>query len=94
MLECPEHLLYSVTHTWVQIIDDEANLARVGITHHLQEELPEILSVDLPMDGDELEIDNPCMHLHLEGDTITEVCSPLTGRAVSINRDVLDNPDL
>ncbi|MCF7855465.1 MAG: glycine cleavage system protein H, partial [Candidatus Pacebacteria bacterium] len=28
------------------------------------------------------------------GDTITEVCSPLTGRAVSINRDGLDNPDL
>ena len=94
MIECPQHLLYSVSHTWVDIVDENACRARVGITLYLQEELPEILSVDLPMEGDELEIDNPCMHLHLAGDTITEVCSPLTGRVVAINHDVLDNPDL
>ncbi len=92
MIECPDSFIYSHRHVWVQIEDSGACIARIGITEHLQEELPEILSIDMPMTGDELEIDIPCIHLHLESG-IQEVYAPLTGRVEAINREVLDNPD-
>jgi glycine cleavage system H protein len=93
MIELPENLVYSLRHIWIDIEDDDDCIAAIGITEHLQEELPEILSIDLPLVGDELEIDAPCVHLHLE-DGIRDLVCPLTGRVKEINREVLDNPDL
>ncbi len=89
----PEDLLYSHRHLWVRH-DPETMQARVGITDFLQEHLPEIESVDLPMAGDELEMDVPCAYLHLSTKRIRKIFAPLTGRVVEINRDVLDNPNL
>lgn len=93
MIECPAHLLYSQRHLWVDVEDEEKSIAKVGITQYHQEGLGEIQSADLPLVGDELEIDVPCAHLHIE-DELHHLLAPLTGRVESINRDVLDNPAL
>jgi len=93
MIETPEELLYNQHHLWVAVDNEQSGLGRFGITTHMQEELPEILSIDLPMVGDELELDTDCIQLHLP-EEIVGLPAPLTGRVVAVNRDVLDNPDL
>ena len=92
MFDCPPNLSYSHRHLWVDT-DEKEGIATVGITEDLAEELDEILSIDLPMKDDELEIDAMCMHLHLSTE-IYHIRSPLSGRVVEINRDTLDNPNL
>ncbi len=92
MLEYPPQLSYSHHHMWAAP-DEKTGLARVGVTPDLIEELDEIMSIDLPMVDDELEMDCMCVHLHLDAE-IHHLYSPLSGRVTRINRDVLDDPDL
>jgi len=92
MLEYPEKLSYTARHLWVEADEDE-RVATVGITEELLDRLVEVVSVDMPMLGDELDIDTFCIHLHLEN-RIHHLRSPLTGRVVEINREVLDNASL
>lgn len=88
----PKDLLYTQRHVWVKI-NERKHVATVGITTGLQEGLPEILSIDMPLLGDELEMDGACVHLHVRK-RLHEIVSPLTGRVTEVNRDVLDNPRL
>jgi len=92
MFDCPINLLYSGQHVWV-LIKHEQREATVGVTEDLMEELGEILSIDVPLVDDELEIDHECIHLHLPNH-VFGIGAPLTGRATEINRDVLDDPSL
>jgi glycine cleavage system H protein len=86
----PQELLYSHRHLWVRH-DPEKMQAWIGITDFLQEHLPEVESLDIPLEGDELEMDVPCVFLHLSTKRIRKLYSPLSGRVLEINRDVLDN---
>lgn len=92
MLEHPKELSYTTHHTWVRI-DTESGTATVGVTEDLTEQIGEVLSIDMPMIGDELDIDTYCIHLHLQT-RIHHLRSPMTGRVTEINREVLDNARL
>lgn len=92
MLEHPDDLSYSRRHLWVRM-DEEAGIGTVGITEDLTEQFDEILSIDMPMVGDEFDMDTFCIHLHLRT-RIHHLRSPLTGRITEINREVLDEPGL
>ncbi len=92
MHECPEDLLYHPRHLWLRV-DLEDNTALIGITDEMQERLPEIDSIDLPQPGVDLEIDQPCFHLHLPSG-IRHLKSPISGRVLEVNRDLLDTPEL
>jgi len=92
MLGHPQGLSYSTRHLWVRL-EEDGRTATVGITEELAEQLVEILSVDMPMVGDELDMDTFCIHLHLNS-RIHHLRSPLTGRVTEINREVLDSASL
>lgn len=88
--EYPKDLRYTQRHVWVKA-EEKRRTARVGITEDMAEKLREILSLDMPMVGDELEMDEPCIHIH-RPTAIVDIPAPLSGRVLEINRDVLDNP--
>lgn len=90
----PTDRLYSHRHLWVRRNDETGQTVDVGITDFLQERLPEIESIDLPMVGDELEMDTPCGLMHLSTSRLRRIFAPLTGRVTELNRDVLDRPSL
>lgn len=92
MLDYPEDLLYNHRHSWVRP-DRENHSAEVGLTEDRLEVTPPILSIDTPMQQEELEIDADCLHLHLSAG-IQSVRSPLTGRVLEVNKEVLDNPEV
>ncbi len=92
MFECPSELEYSQRHLWLKK-DEDSSIAEVGVTEDLIEQLDEIISIDMPMVHDELELDQFCVHMHIHTD-IYHLRAPLTGRVTEINKDVLDNPNL
>lgn len=92
MMEEKDQRAYTMRHVWA-LPSASGNSAHVGLTDYLTEELQAISSIDLPLVGDELDIDNFCIHLHI-GSRIHHLRSPLTGRVQEINKDVLDNPSL
>lgn len=92
MQEYPVNLSYTREHMWARVETDETTVV-VGITEDLAESLDEILSIDMPMPGDELDMETICIHVHLR-QSIHHLRSPLSGRVLEINRDVLDNPNL
>lgn len=92
MLDHPEDIAYNHRHVWIRA-DEETSTAEVGLTEDRLEVTPPILSIDMPMKDDELEIDTDCLHLHLSAG-IQSVRSPLTGRVLEVNEEVLDNPEI
>ena len=92
MSEYPKELRYTTSHVWAKV-DLKKRQARIGVTEEMTLRLREILSIDLPMIGDELEMDAPCLHIH-RANSVFNLPSPLTGRILEINRDVLDKPSL
>ncbi len=92
MLEHPKHLSYTVRHLWAEI-DEKSRVATIGITEDLIEMLADIVTLDMPLVGDELDMDTFCIHIHLPT-RIQHLRSPLSGRVLEINRDVLDNAGL
>jgi glycine cleavage system H protein len=92
MIGHPSDLSYNTQHLWVRMHAGQRT-ATVGITEELTDQLAEVLSVDMPMVGDELDLDTYCIHLHVRN-RIHHLQSPLTGRVIEINREVLDNASL
>ena len=79
-------------HVWAKI-DEDNQQATIGMSTFIIEQLPEITSMDLPEEGDEIDVGTICMHFHI-GNRILHVRSPLTGRVIEVNKEVLDNSSL
>ena len=94
MANIHDRRVFTTRQTWA--LPDENNdvhIATVGITDFLTDELVAIQSIDMPLEGDELDMDTFCIHLHL-AKRIHHLRSPLSGRVVEINKDVQDTPSL
>ncbi|MCG2882360.1 MAG: glycine cleavage system protein GcvH [Acidilobus sp.] len=85
-----DSLLYTETDEWVKV---EGSRVRVGITDYAQKQLKDVVGVDLPKVGQEV---NEGMDLAvLESVKATaEVYSPVTGKVVEVNERLLDEPEL
>jgi glycine cleavage system H protein len=84
----PQNLRYTKDHEWALI---EGNQATIGITHHAQDALGEIVYVELPKVGKALN----------KGDTfgvvesikaVSDLYSPLSGKVVAVNSGLPDEP--
>jgi len=85
-----DSLLYTETDEWVRV---EGDRVRVGITDYAQKQLKDVVGVDLPKVGQEI---NEGMDLAvLESVKATaEIYSPVTGKVVEVNERLLDEPEL
>jgi len=89
-MQIPKDLLYTKEHEWVLIEDD---LAVVGITDYAQSELGDIVFVELPEVGDEVEAVESFGTVEAVK-TVSELFSPVTGTVAEINEALADSPDL
>lgn len=85
----PDELLYSEEHVWVK---KEGEQVIIGITDFAQAELGDIVFVELPEIGDELEVDEPFGSVE-SVKTVSELYAPVSGTVVDINEDLEDNPE-
>ncbi|HZR83456.1 MAG TPA: glycine cleavage system protein GcvH [Candidatus Binatia bacterium] len=85
-----EKMKFSDEHLWVRI---EGEVAHVGVTDFLQDKLGEIVSVNLPEVGEEIERGEPMGEVESARE-VHELISPVTGVVVGINTDLEDQPIL
>ncbi len=86
----PTGLLYTKEHEWVLVEDD---LVTLGITDYAQSELGDIVFVELPEVGDEVEAAESFGTIEAVK-TVSELFSPITGTVVEVNEALADSPDL
>ena len=88
-MSTPKELRYSEEHEWVKIEDGKA---RVGITHFAQAELGDIVFVELPEVGDEVQLNEPFGSVE-SVKTVSELYAPVSGKVIEVNEELSDSPE-
>ncbi|MCR6095208.1 glycine cleavage system protein GcvH [Salipaludibacillus agaradhaerens] len=88
-MDLPKELKYSEEHEWVK---EEDGKVRIGITDFAQSELGDIVFVELPEVGDELEADEPFGSVE-SVKTVSELYAPISGKVVEVNEELDDSPE-
>jgi glycine cleavage system H protein len=77
----PESYRYTKEHEWVHL---EGGIASIGITHHAQEELGDIVYVDLPKAGAATEKGKSFGSVE-SVKAVSDLYSPVTGEVAEVN---------
>ena len=94
MATLPTEYLYSEEHEWVNSTSiSEGDTVRVGITHIAAEALGEIVFVDLPEVGDEVEAGEAFGEVE-STKSVSDIYAPVSGEVVAINGELADNAGL
>lgn len=88
-MNLPKDFKYSEEHEWVKV---EGDKIRIGITDFAQSELGDIVFVELPEVGDEIEADEPFGSVE-SVKTVSELYAPISGKVVEINEELEDSPE-
>ncbi len=89
-MEFPEGLKYSREHEWVRV---EGNTVLVGITDYAQSELGDVVFVELPEVGAEVEGNNTFGVVE-SVKAVSDLYAPVTGTISEVNTQLEDEPDL
>ena len=91
MSNIPSELKYATSHEWVR--DEGDGTFTVGITEHAQELLGDMVFVELPEVGDEVDAGEDCAVAE-SVKAASDIYSPVTGEIVEINEELEDSPEL
>ena len=83
-----DSLKFTEDHLWIRV---EGNRAHVGISDYGQGELGEVIAVELPDVGDEIEKGEPVGEVESVR-TVSELLSPLSGTVVATNPELEGHP--
>jgi len=89
-MNLPKEYKYSKEHEWVKV---EGDVVRIGITDFAQDELGDIVFVELPEVGDEIDADEPFGSVE-SVKTVSELYAPVSGKIVEVNENLEDSPEL
>lgn len=90
MSNVPSELKYTKEHEWVLSVDDSRY--RVGITDFAQGALGDIVYIQLPRIGDEVESGKVCGEVE-STKSVSEIYAPLSGKVVDINKNLENTPE-
>ena len=85
----PQELKYSKTHEWIRYDGDDAY---IGITDFAQHALGDLVFVNLPEPGDEVEAGEPLGDVE-SVKAVSDIFSPVSGTVEEINEELLDSPE-
>ncbi|MGW4701142.1 glycine cleavage system protein GcvH [Streptomyces sp. NPDC004285] len=90
MSHYPDHLKYTKDHEWVEKTGGKR--VRVGVTDFAQKQLGDIVFVDVPTVGRDVEAGEPFGTLE-SVKSVSELYAPLSGRVVTVNPDLESDPE-
>ena len=90
MSEVPEDMYYTKEHEWIRVEGDEVV---IGITDHAQNALTDIVYVELPDEGEELE-DMEEFAIVESVKSASPIFAPLAGQVTAVNEELDDTPEL
>ncbi len=88
--EIPGDLKFLKSHEWLRIESD--GLATVGISDHAQGLLGDLVYVELPAVGDDVEAGNACAVVE-SVKAASDVYAPVSGKIVEVNESLADKPE-
>jgi len=91
LMSIPKEYRFTDTHEWVKVEED--NIVSIGITDYAQDHLGDIVSVEAPRVGDEIEKGEPIGMIDSQKAS-TEVFAPLTGLVLESNDLLEDDPSV
>ena len=84
-------LRYLATHEWGRI--DEEGILTVGISEHAQDLLGDIVFVELPDIGKELDAEEESAIVE-SVKAASDIYAPLSGEVIEVNEKLLDEPEI
>ena len=90
MSNVPDDLFYTESHEWVRV---EGENARVGITDHAQAELTDVVYVELPKVGTQVEARTATAVVE-SVKAASDIYAPVKGEIVEANEALSNNPAL
>ncbi len=85
----PEEYSYTEEHEWVEV---DGDVATIGITHHAQDQLGDVVFVELPKVGAKL-------HGTVSFGTVesvkavSDIYAPVGGEVIEVNESLIDAPE-
>ncbi len=90
MSSAPKDLLYTSSHEWVRVED---GVAVIGITDHAQDAMGDLVYIELPAVGDEVQAGDEAGVVE-SVKAASDIYAPVTGRIEAINEELADSPEL
>lgn len=88
-MSIPSELKYTKEHEWLRV---EGDTVVVGITHHAQEQLGDVVFVDLPAVGTKLK-QGATFGTVESVKAVSELYSPVAGEVVKVNAELVGKPE-
>ncbi len=88
--DVPEDLRYLESHEWAK---QENGTVRVGISDFAQDELGDVVFVELPPEGDQVQADAPFGVIE-SIKAVSDLYAPVSGEVTAVNEGLLDQPEL
>ncbi len=90
MSELPGDLMYTEEHEWLRREDDGS--VTIGITDHAQSALGDLVYVELPEVGQDVEVAGE-MAVVESVKAASDVYAPISGNIVAVNEELADDPE-
>lgn len=87
----PDNLKYTTDHEWIAQVSED--VVRVGITHHAQQQLGDVVFVQLPEIGDEVSGGDAAGEVE-STKSVSEIFAPISGEVVARNEQLEAAPEL
>ncbi|WP_415882764.1 glycine cleavage system protein GcvH [Neptuniibacter sp. QD29_5] len=91
MSNIPSELKYVASHEWIRVEGDGTVV--IGVTDHAQDLLGDVVFVELPEVGAEVESGDETGVVE-SVKAASDVYAPLSGEVVAVNEDLEDSPEL
>jgi glycine cleavage system H protein len=88
-MNIPDDLRYSPEHEWIRV---DGTTVRVGITDYAQDALGDIVFVDLPAVGTEVEVGGQLGEVE-STKSVSEIYAPLAGTVTAVNDTLTQGPE-
>ncbi|HZA75264.1 MAG TPA: glycine cleavage system protein GcvH [Acidimicrobiales bacterium] len=88
-MDIPPDLRYSTDHEWARV---EEGRVRVGITDYAQDALGDVVFVELPTVGTQVERGASFSEVE-STKSVSEIYAPVSGTIAEVNADLTDSPE-
>lgn len=89
-MDTPKDLFYTKEHEWLRI---DGNKGTVGITAFAQEQLGDVVFVELPKEGTELQQEGTFGVVE-SVKTVSDLFAPVAGKVSAVNKELEAHPEL
>ncbi|HUP47784.1 MAG TPA: glycine cleavage system protein GcvH [Thermoanaerobaculia bacterium] len=90
MANTPEDNRYAKSHEYVHV---EGDVGTIGITDYAQKELGDVVFVELPQVGSQLDATDELGSIE-SVKAVSELFAPVTGEVIEVNEALADKPEL